>query len=132
MYPRAADLTSKQVQSYSDRELFWIFENGIRFTGMPAFGKVESSDHIWDIVDYVRTLPEKQKSLLKWQGHNSLTKVIWHTKCFQHRYHAIEDCESPFSTVPNTITCMRCCSGLFRAEGASVRQGGGENKTNVQ
>lgn len=57
MYPRAADLTSKQVQSYSDQELFWILQNGIRFTGMPAFGKVESSDHIWDIVDYVRTLP---------------------------------------------------------------------------
>jgi hypothetical protein len=33
MYPRASDLTSKQVQSYSDQELFWIIQNGIRFTG---------------------------------------------------------------------------------------------------
>ena len=57
MYPRPADLTSKQVQSYSDQELFWIIQNGIRFTGMPAFGKVESPDHIWDMVNYVRTLP---------------------------------------------------------------------------
>ena len=57
MYPRPADLTSKQVQSYSDQELFWIIQNGIRFTGMPAFGKVESPDHIWDLVNYVRTLP---------------------------------------------------------------------------
>jgi mono/diheme cytochrome c family protein len=56
MYPRAADLTSKQVQSYSDKELFWIIQNGIRLTGMPAFGKVESQDHIWDLVNYVRTL----------------------------------------------------------------------------
>ena len=47
MYPRAADLTSKRVQSYSDKELFWITHNGIRFTGMPAFGKVEPADHIW-------------------------------------------------------------------------------------
>jgi hypothetical protein len=39
MYPRASDLTSKQVQSYSDRELFWIIQNEIRFTGMPAFAK---------------------------------------------------------------------------------------------
>jgi len=30
MYPRAADLTSKQVQSYSDQELFWIINNGTR------------------------------------------------------------------------------------------------------
>ena len=56
MYPRAADLTSEQVQRYSDQELFWIIQNGIRFTGMPAFGKVESGDHIWNLVDYVRTL----------------------------------------------------------------------------
>jgi hypothetical protein len=57
MYPRAADLTSKRVQSYSDQELFWIINNGIRFTGMPGFGKMETPDHIWVLVNYVRTLP---------------------------------------------------------------------------
>ena len=57
MYPRATDLTGKQVQSYSDQELFWIIQNGIRFTGMPAFGEVESPDHVWDLVNYMRTLP---------------------------------------------------------------------------
>ena len=62
MYPRPADLTSKQVQSYSDQELFWIIQNGIRFTGMPAFGKVESPDHIWDMVNYVRTLPNNSQT----------------------------------------------------------------------
>ena len=63
MYPRASDLTSKQVQSYSDQELFWIIQNGIRFTGMPAFADVETPDHVWDLVNYVRTLPgDSQKS----------------------------------------------------------------------
>jgi Cytochrome C oxidase, cbb3-type, subunit III len=47
MYPRAADLTSKRVQSYSDQEMFWIINNGIRSTGMPGFGKLETPDHIW-------------------------------------------------------------------------------------
>lgn len=56
MYPRAANLVSSSVQKYSDRELFWIIKNGIRFSGMPAFGKVESDEHIWDIVHYLRTL----------------------------------------------------------------------------
>jgi mono/diheme cytochrome c family protein len=60
MYPRAADLTSKQVQSYTDEELFWIINNGIRFTGMPGFGKVETPDQIWDLVSYVRTLPNSK------------------------------------------------------------------------
>lgn len=56
MYPRAADLTSREVHQYSDRELFWIVKNGIRLSGMPAFGNVESNEHIWDLVHYVRTL----------------------------------------------------------------------------
>jgi mono/diheme cytochrome c family protein len=58
MYPRASDLTSSEVQQYSDRELFWIVKNGIRLSGMPAFGRVESDEHIWNLVHYVRTLRE--------------------------------------------------------------------------
>ncbi|HEU5237616.1 MAG TPA: cytochrome c [Pyrinomonadaceae bacterium] len=56
MYPRASDLTLAMVQEYSDRELFWIVKNGIRLSGMPGFGKVESDDHIWNLVHYIRTL----------------------------------------------------------------------------
>lgn len=56
MYPRAADLTSREVQQYSDLELFWIVRNGIRLSGMPAFGNVETDKHIWNLVHYVRTL----------------------------------------------------------------------------
>jgi mono/diheme cytochrome c family protein len=56
MYPRAADLTSEQTQRYSDRELFWIVRNGIRLSGMPAFGKVETDEHIWQLIHYVRSL----------------------------------------------------------------------------
>jgi mono/diheme cytochrome c family protein len=58
MYPRAADLTSLEVQAYSDQEFFWIIKNGIRLSGMPAFGRVESDEHIWDLVFYVRALPK--------------------------------------------------------------------------
>jgi mono/diheme cytochrome c family protein len=61
MYPRASDLTSASVQQYSDPELFWIIKNGIRFSGMPGFGKVESDEHIWHLVRYIRTLPGKKE-----------------------------------------------------------------------
>jgi mono/diheme cytochrome c family protein len=57
MYPRATDLSSNEVQSYSDQELFWIVKNGIRLSGMPAFGKTETDEHIWNMVDHLRTLP---------------------------------------------------------------------------
>ena len=56
MYPRSANLVSSQVQRYSDRELFWIVKNGIRLSGMPAFANVETDEHIWDLVEYLRTL----------------------------------------------------------------------------
>jgi mono/diheme cytochrome c family protein len=56
MYPRTSDLTSPAVQRYSDGELFWIVRNGIRLSGMPAFGRVESDEHIWNLVHYLRTL----------------------------------------------------------------------------
>jgi len=58
MYPHASDLTSPEVQQYSDREVFWIVKNGIRLSGMPAFGRVESDEHIWNLAHYVRTLRE--------------------------------------------------------------------------
>jgi mono/diheme cytochrome c family protein len=58
MYPRAANLSSRDSQSYSDQEVFWIIKNGIRLSGMPAFGRVEPDEHIWDLAFYVRTLPK--------------------------------------------------------------------------
>jgi len=58
MYPRAANLTSRDAQSYSDQEVFWIIKNGIRWSGMPAFGLVEPDEHIWDLAFYVRSLPK--------------------------------------------------------------------------
>ncbi|HKW90219.1 MAG TPA: cytochrome c [Candidatus Acidoferrales bacterium] len=61
MYPRAIDLGSAETQSYSDRELFWIVKNGIRLSGMPAFGKMETDEHIWELVEYIRTMPGKPK-----------------------------------------------------------------------
>lgn len=63
MYPRAADLTSPAVQQYSDRELFWIVKNGIRLTGMPALGRVETDERIWHLVQYVRSLDSAAPSV---------------------------------------------------------------------
>lgn len=56
MYPRASDLGSPEVQRYSDTELFWVIQNGVRLTGMPGFGKVMSHEEIWPLVYYLRRL----------------------------------------------------------------------------
>ncbi len=67
MYPRAADLTSPAVQKYSDQELFWIIKNGIRLSGMPAFGRLESEERIWRIVQYLRSFRPRPTSVAEAQ-----------------------------------------------------------------
>ena len=59
MYPRAPDMRRRQTQDLSDGELFWIIENGIRFTGMPAWstGK-EGEEASWHLVHFIRYLPD--------------------------------------------------------------------------
>ena len=38
------------------KDLFWITKNGIRMTGMPAWGKTHSDEKIWAIVAFVKQL----------------------------------------------------------------------------
>lgn len=56
--PAPPDLTIPTVQARSDGELFWLTSEGIRMTGMPAFGPTESEEDIWKIVAFLRHLPE--------------------------------------------------------------------------
>lgn len=56
--PPAPDLTLPQIQKMTDGQLFWVIQNGIRMTGMPAFGPTHSEREIWMMVAFVRHLPE--------------------------------------------------------------------------
>jgi mono/diheme cytochrome c family protein len=56
--PGAPDLTVPRVQARSDGQLFWITSEGIRLTGMPAFSPTHDENEIWQIVAFVRHLPE--------------------------------------------------------------------------
>lgn len=38
-------------------ELFWVTKNGIRFTGMPAWGPSHSDTELWDVVAFMQILP---------------------------------------------------------------------------
>lgn len=56
--PGPPDLASGEVQENSDAELFWIVTNGIKMTGMPAFGATHGREEIAGIVALVRRLPK--------------------------------------------------------------------------
>jgi mono/diheme cytochrome c family protein len=60
LYPKPPDLRLPETQKLSDGELFWIIENGVRFTGMPAFGggSHSSQDDSWNLVLFLRHLPQ--------------------------------------------------------------------------
>ena len=60
MYPKTPDMTLAATQQLSDGELFSIIENGVRLTGMPAFGEgtAESASGSWTLVHFIRHLPK--------------------------------------------------------------------------
>jgi mono/diheme cytochrome c family protein len=58
LYPRVPDMRSAGTQNLTDGELFYIIENGVRFTGMPAWGTGGTEDHdTWHLVLFIRQLP---------------------------------------------------------------------------
>lgn len=59
LYPKAPDMRLAATQSLSDGELFYIIENGIRFTGMPAWstGTAEGEEASWRLIHFIRHLP---------------------------------------------------------------------------
>ncbi len=60
LYPKAPNMQSADTQSLSDGELFYIIKNGVRLTGMPAWGKdTPEEDHeSWQLVAFIRHLPQ--------------------------------------------------------------------------
>jgi cytochrome c553 len=59
LYPKPPDMRESRTQNLTDGELFWIIENGVRFTGMPAFGGGHGSqDDTWKLVLFIRHLPQ--------------------------------------------------------------------------
>jgi mono/diheme cytochrome c family protein len=60
LYPKPPDMTGPATQKLTDGEIYYIIENGIRFTGMPAFGEEAGNDNnqeSWDLVHFIRHLP---------------------------------------------------------------------------
>lgn len=60
MYPKPPDLRQAQTQELTDGEIYSIIQNGIRLTGMPAFGQPNRTDDFatWNLVLFIRRLPK--------------------------------------------------------------------------
>ena len=59
LYPKAPDMRLPPTQQLSDGELFYIIENGVMLTGMPAWstGTPDGEKSSWQLVHFIRRLP---------------------------------------------------------------------------
>ena len=67
LYPKAPDMRLESTQSLTDGELYAIIQDGIRLTGMPAWGKEgdENDEDSWKLVHLIRHFKDLTPEHLK-------------------------------------------------------------------
>lgn len=56
LYPRAPEL--RRGSDLTPAEEFWVVKHGIKMTGMAAWGETHDDELLWDVVAFLRKLPE--------------------------------------------------------------------------
>ena len=79
LYPKPPDMRTAETQNKSDGELYYTIENGIRLSGMPAFGEEHSvggDAETWRLVLFIRHLPQiTSEELAEMKGLNPKTEA---------------------------------------------------------
>lgn len=94
LYPKAPDMTAEATQELSDGELFWIIENGVKLTGMPAWGTPAPDDDAesWELVHFVRHLPALTAAEIEeMERHNPVSRAALEEELAIERFLAGED-----------------------------------------
>ena len=103
LYPKAPDMRAAATQDLSDGELFGIIENGIRLTGMPAWGDgtAEGGRASWALVHFIRRLPKlTDEEISAMEALNPKTSEQWREEEEARRFLAGEDVE-PVAAKPH-------------------------------
>jgi len=98
LYPPAPDMRTAETQDLSDGELFSIIENGIRLTGMPAWGTgtPEGEHASWVLVHFIRRLPSlSDDELARMEALNPKTSEQWREEEEARRFLAGDDVRLP-------------------------------------
>jgi mono/diheme cytochrome c family protein len=100
-YPKVPDLTLPETQSQSDGALFATIENGIRLTGMPAWGNgtAESAYGSWSLVHFIRHLPRvTDEELQEMKSLNPKARAEWEAEEEERKF--LEGGEEPAAQTP--------------------------------
>ncbi|HEV1995194.1 MAG TPA: c-type cytochrome [Candidatus Acidoferrum sp.] len=69
LYPKSPDLRQSESQNLTDGQIYYIIHNGIRLTGMPAWGRPSKDDDSWKLVLFIRHLPQMTPQEMKDMEH---------------------------------------------------------------
>jgi mono/diheme cytochrome c family protein len=58
LYPKTPDMRLPATQDLTDGEIYYLIHNGIRLTGMPAWGTEVKDEDSWKLVLFIRHLPQ--------------------------------------------------------------------------
>ena len=108
LYPRAPDMRGEATQALTDGELFSIIENGIRLTGMPAWGTgtPEGEHDSWALVHFVRRLSSlTDDEIQEMESLNPKGAEEWRADEEARRFLAGEEVE-PSSQAPHKHEAM--------------------------
>jgi len=104
LYPKAPDMTRPETQRLSDGEIFSIIENGVRLTGMPAWGEDGAHDRTesWELVHFIRHLPEiTTEELEEMKSLNPMSRREFEEEQRIRRFLAGEDVEPSSGPKPH-------------------------------
>ncbi|PWT82190.1 MAG: cytochrome C [Blastocatellia bacterium] len=97
LYPKAPDMRLAATQDRTDGELYWIIENGVRMTGMPAWGTGGGHDaDTWKLVHFIRHLRElSSEQLDEMAAQNPKTRAELEEEQQDEQFLAGKDLPSP-------------------------------------
>jgi mono/diheme cytochrome c family protein len=102
-YPPAPDMRVAPTQDLTDGELFSIIENGIRLTGMPAWGTGTPEGELgsWGLVHFIRRLPSlTPEEITRMEGMNPKSPDQFREEEEIRRFLAGEDGPEPPASQP--------------------------------
>ncbi len=65
LYPKPPDMRQPETQNLTDGQMYYIIHNGIRLTGMPAWGGPDKDDDSWKTGSFIRHLPQMTSEEMK-------------------------------------------------------------------
>ncbi|MCF6253686.1 MAG: cytochrome c [Thiomicrorhabdus sp.] len=101
LYPQPPVFYNEKHEDHGAANTFWVIQNGLKMTGMPAWGDFHTEEQLWEMVAFMQVLngmsESKYKELVGEGGHT-------HKEGFGHDSHAHDASNTPTHDSLDTMT----------------------------